>query len=224
MRGDLLFYLRKCVPLQLNEVVLCSFLLTFLRRLANSALAAIFAGMSGSREGVQKTLSTDNFNSIRGLRMVHFIAGSTMRSIIRHSYTFPKSKKHKRRSACVLKKFGCIGEPNAGQPSDKSFWTSTINRKSLFFVREENLPFFVELASLLQQTEKFDGSLGHEEVMDKVVDQPTLLQKWAKIVHCELSDDEAFSFLEQTVRLFTNTYGRGVLLRRMNAASRKGKI
>lgn len=68
-----------------------------------------------------------------------------------------------------------------------------------------------------------DGSLNHEHVMERVVASPYILQRWCVIIDSDLDDDESIDLLIKVVRACTNTFGRGVLLMRMNQRSRKGK-
>jgi len=181
------------------------------------------SGRDPHAKDAPKKRSKDDFNHLRTKQVVHYISGSCMKGIVRHAYTHRNSKKLQRRKLCVINRFGAFGQSVPSDPSDSSYWTSILNRKSLFFVGEDKLPFFLHIASIIQSLEKPDGSLGHEVVMEKVSGDMIALSLWSEIIDTELDDEESFDLLVKVVRSLTNTYGRGTLLRRMNHRWKTGK-
>ena len=123
---------------------------------------------------------------------------------------------------CIVEKFANVGGMEVGSLSEKDpkYWTALLNRKSLLFVNDNALPFFIDLCKLLQLVERVDGSVPHAAVMEKVVETNHLTMKWDSIVENSLSEFESFRFMSKVIRSVANTYGKGVMLRRMNARAR----
>jgi len=101
-------------------------------------------------------------------------------------------------------------------PQDKSYWTHLLNRKSLFCVNDKAFKCFDQLAGVLQATEERDGSILHEKVCNKVVQDPTILALWDNIVSNDLYEKESFDLLIKTTRVLAGTYGRGNMSRKNN--------
>lgn len=124
---------------------------------------------------------------------------------------------------CILLKFARIGGPSVADKKNPQYWTSLLNQKSLFFLHEEALPFFVELCKLLQKLETADGTLNHATVMENIVETRCLTIMWDCIVDNCLSEEESFNFMVKVVKSMTNTFGKGMTLRRMNNKAKSGK-
>jgi len=124
---------------------------------------------------------------------------------------------------CILEKFATVGHTNVTNRRSVKYWTSLMNRKSLLFLHERNLPFFIAVSKLLQSLESGDGSLHHARVMDAVTGTPAITALWDSIVDTSLSDDDSFRFMTQVIRSLTNTFGKGVMMRRMNAKAKTAK-
>lgn len=157
------------------------------------------------------------------LQVVHHVAGSCLRAHFRNAYLHPSNEYMKNVKECILVKFAMVGPPSIIDKKNPKYWTSLLNRKSLLFLHDSALPFFIAVCKLLQTLETPDGSLVHDKVMDAVVSSPVITTLWDSIVDNFLKDDDSFRFMVQVIRSLTNTFGKGVMLRRMNAKARSGK-
>jgi len=124
---------------------------------------------------------------------------------------------------CILLKFAKVGGPSVADKKNPQYWTSLLNRKSLFFLHEGALPFFVELCKLVQKIESRDGKISHDKVMESIVETRILTTLWDSTVDNSLSEEESFNFMRKVVKSLTNTFGKGMMLRRMNALAKSGR-
>lgn len=158
------------------------------------------------------------------LQVVHHVSGSCLRAHFRNAYTYPKNQYMRNVRDCILEKFGKIGQPLAVEKKSPRYWTSLLNRKSLIFLHESALPFFIAVAKLLQSLETPSGTPLHSTVMDAVVSNTAITTLWDSTVENFLSDDDSFRFMSQVIKSLGNSFGKGVMLRRMNAEARTGKV
>lgn len=157
------------------------------------------------------------------LQLVHHVCGACLRAHLRNAYTYPKNQYMRNVRDCILEKFGQIGQPSVLDKKSPKYWTSLLNRKSLIFLHESALPFFIALAKLLQSLETPEGTPLHSTVMEAVVSNAALTTLWDATVGNSLSDDESFRFMTQVIKSLGNSFGKGTMLRRMNAKAKTGQ-
>lgn len=150
------------------------------------------------------------------------MSGACLRAHFRNAF-IPKNEYMKNVKQCVLTEFAVIGRPSVIEKKSPQYWTSLLNRNSLLFLNDSALPFFVAVSKLLQSLGTPDGCLKHDKVMDAVVANPSIVTLWDAVVENSMSDGDSFRFMTQVIRSLTNTYGKGVMQRRMNAKARSGK-
>ncbi|XP_052130357.1 uncharacterized protein LOC127751232 [Frankliniella occidentalis] len=133
-------FLEDCVDM-LMDVELCVvqvahvFILDFLRKLNDCALTFIYRSMSG-RLGVQAermSRSKDDFNHLFNQKRLHYIAGSSAKSVVRHADRYPHNGRLQRRKKCVRNRLSVAGSSVVSQANKASHWTKLMNRMNLIF-------------------------------------------------------------------------------------------
>ncbi|XP_034236667.1 uncharacterized protein LOC117642521 [Thrips palmi] len=206
-----------------KESIAWNIIFIFIKKVMDSTFITMCAKIRGSDLLSTKHLSKDDFNHHLSQQLVHHVSGSCLRAHFRNAYTYPKNRYMRNVRDCILEKFGQIGHPSVMDKKSPKYWTSLLNKKSLFFLHESALPFFIELSKILQSLETRQGTPLHKDVMEVVVSNAAMTTLWDATVGNSLSDEESFRFMTQVIKSLGNRFGKGVMLRRMNAKAKTGK-
>jgi len=205
-------------PIECDFSVFSLFIYDLLKALTDKAVLFLCRTMRKNTDSSTNAIpcSTDDVNYHLTSQGLHYIVGASLQKQIRMAKRYPKNARLQRMKECILSKLAAVGSPPIVDNTDAKFWTFLMNRKALIFANDTAFPFFLHLGKILINCEVVDG-VPHQKVMDAVCANATMLNIWDSSIGNSLQEEESFALLTKVVRAVTNTYGRGVMLRRMNA-------
>jgi len=158
----------------------------------------------------------DNLNSIDFQQTIHYIGGSTVKSLLRKAQKGLGTEAWSEIYDCMNKKF-VVGLGLPGPGGDIEAFTDSMDRGGLKHINDKMWSFLIALSGILKEKEGDDGGILHEDVFAHVIKDDVMMFLWNDITEGFLKEDVDVLLLKKFCEFFTNTWLRGVILRRKNA-------
>lgn len=204
-----------------NQRIADLVLASVMRPFANTLLAFIIRSVvkgEGSQAcplSAQYAVSNDKTDSVEFKNILHYIAGSNVKSVLR---PLMKSRlgEEQERLVSTIRQNILVADLADAPDAELVAWTETQDRGGLSKVTGKVLDFFVELGKIATVTERKDGSLLNEEFIEKVCCSRVVVLMWDDIIKNSLPSIQSFDLLHKLILKFTYTWRTGIVGRRMD--------
>ena len=143
--------------------------------------------------------------------VIYYIGGSIMRGYFRIAYRY-KSNSNWDLIAKVIKCKVLCDKPCYGEYAK---WTRSVDRGGLLYPNEQCQKFLVALTKEVFLSEKSDGSIDYELVLERVSNNEISIV-WDQLIFDALPETVSLSLMNDVVLCFCRTCGRGFAKRRIN--------
>ncbi|KAK3916889.1 Bifunctional cis-abienol synthase, chloroplastic [Frankliniella fusca] len=154
-------------------------------------------------------------------KTIYYIGGHICHAFKEMGYKYPKSKKWKTIVEIVQAKImetRTIDELTEQEKKDRDR-TEKKDRGGLIKVNGKMQKFLLSAAEIIACFEESDGSLPIDQILEKVAEGKPKYE-WDSVVGNAMDETLSFSLMVGVVRSLINTYGKGIVYRRMNAMNK----
>lgn len=151
--------------------------------------------------------------------VIYYIGGSIMRGYFRIAYRY-KSSAMWDLVASVLKSKVLCDKPCNGNDAS---WTRAVDRGGLLYPNEKCQEFLVALTKVIFTNEKSDGSIDYDLVL-KDVSNSDISVIWDQMIQDALPEKMSLSLMNDVIKCYCRTCGRGFAKRRLNLFREKPVI
>lgn len=201
-----------CIASDSSLHVITAFIPEFISYLYEEVFIMIFEKMRKSSAEAAPTLGTVEISQTQR-QVVHYVAGSVLKGICRMGRRYPNNLVYQRMVSAI--RDNMLEGSNFTCENNDKFWTECLSRGALTFVNGPILEFFVGVFKAVSACEQTDGSVLHDDVLEKVMISPVRLI-WDNVVGSSLSEEESLSLMAKVVQSFAQTSGKGIVKRRLN--------
>ncbi|KAK3913049.1 Formamidopyrimidine-DNA glycosylase [Frankliniella fusca] len=154
-------------------------------------------------------------------QVIFYIAGSIMRGYLRIAKRYSSNVKWQTIASVLKTKVLC--EIPEGEINIEAQWTSDVDRGGLLYIFPPVQEFFKKVASVILESEKFDGSINYEEVIEKVT-KSNISVDWDQIISDALPEKLSLNLVNDVITMFSKICGRGITKRRLNRLRNKNPL
>ncbi|XP_052130161.1 uncharacterized protein LOC127751123 [Frankliniella occidentalis] len=201
-----------------SSQVLCIFFSDFVFNFCDQFLILLSRTLRNADEVVNSVHSVNLDEKDR--RTIHNVAGASVKGFVRFGRRYPKNKYWIAVLECL--KARVIENPEIAPASDSDrAWTEILSKGALTFVGKEPLEFFLSVAKIISKTdfENASRALPHDSIIECVFKGESKYI-WDSIIGNFLKEDWSLLLMQAITKSFTHTYGRGVAMKLINAASK----
>jgi len=180
-------------------------------------LSFIRESIIGTRQVNLPVVSFD----VEDRQTIHYVGGSTMHGFKKKGKAYSGNQEWQQILVVIDTKIDSAS-PDVQPPSDADReWTDDVDRGGLLIIGAKCMEVFMGIAAVVSTEIKADGSVPHEKVLDRVYSSPVPVL-WDNMVACEeMSESLSLRFMNGVVKNFSQTYGRGLMRKKLNEVHEK---